>query len=74
MTDWDPIGIQDAPEAGDEYDQYVDSIAKMVISKKPVSELSRRLLEIEVESMGLPGNQDRAWLVAQKLWSLDSSI
>ena len=69
-ADWDPIGVQDAPQARGEYDQYVSSITKMVIAGCPASDLAERLLEIEVNSMGLPGNAVRARAVAEKLLRL----
>jgi hypothetical protein len=73
LTDWDPIGIQDVPQASDEYDQYVNALAKMVIARTPAPELSKRLLEIETQAMGLAGNRDRARAVADKLAKIASS-
>jgi hypothetical protein len=31
LHDWDPIGIQDVPEASDEYDRYVDKAYVMLM-------------------------------------------
>jgi hypothetical protein len=73
LKDWDPVGIQDVPQAGDEYDQYIPPIAKMVIGKASAPELSQRLLEIEIQSMGLAGDRDRARIVAEKLLSIAPS-
>ena len=72
-TDWDPIGIRDVPEAKDEYEPYVTPIANKLIAAISVSELSRFLLEIEIDSLGLNGNRDRARAVAEKLRGIDPS-
>jgi hypothetical protein len=52
LKDWDPVGIQDVPQAGDEYDRYIPPIAKMVIGKASAPEVSQRLLEIEIQIHG----------------------
>jgi hypothetical protein len=30
VSEWDPIGISDQEEAGDEYDSYIPTIIKMI--------------------------------------------
>jgi len=70
MQDWDPIGIRAVPQALDEYDGYARPIAAMLATKISVSDLSKHLLEIEIKSMGLAGNWERALGVAQKLRAL----
>jgi hypothetical protein len=45
----------------------------MVIGKASAPELSQRLLEIEIQSMGLAGDRDRARIVAEKLLSIAPS-
>jgi len=64
---WDPIGIRDVPKARDEYDQYAVPIANMVLAGNSAAALAKHLLAIEIDSMGLKGNQERARLVAEKL-------
>jgi hypothetical protein len=64
---WDPIGVANVATARDEYDAYVAPLAQMMRQRRSAAELSRRLLEIETGTMGLPGDQQRARLVAEKL-------
>jgi hypothetical protein len=70
LNDWDPIGIRDVPTAQDEYDGYVMTIVQMILSGKSLLELCERLLEIEIDAMGLKGDKNRASSVADKLRNL----
>lgn len=70
ILDWDPIGIRDVPQAHDEYDVYAKSIAQLLVAGASVSELSKRLLEIQTKSMGLAENRDRNAAIARKLFDL----
>ena len=70
LNDWDPIGIAGIREAAGEYDRYVADVAQMVVAGRSVSDLSKHLTRIEVESMGLSSNRDRAYSVATKLRSI----
>ena len=70
LADWDPIGIRDVPQARDEYDGYAATIVRMLAGGASRAELSDRLVEMEVDSMGLKGDYERAQVVAAKLWSL----
>ena len=67
---WDPIRVGDVPKVADEYDAYTLPIVRMVADGTSVAELSRYLLEIETDRLGLKGDPDRARLVAAKLLSL----
>jgi len=71
MQDWDPIGVQEIPEAQDEYDNYVPMIYSMLISRKPVNEVLEYLLWLEGEHMGLTVDHQRTQLIAEKLVSLE---
>lgn len=73
-ADWDPIGVRDIAQADDEYDRYVNSVIKMILAKKSAAELSDYLLEVETDAMGLTGDRDRAWSVAEKLLELKDSF
>ena len=70
IADWDPVGIQDVPNARDEYDQYVNSVTNMMGAGNSAAAIAKHLLDIEVNVMGLKGNTERARLVAEKLLSL----
>ena len=51
--DWDPIGINDCPEARDEYDSYVGGICSLLNTGADSQMLGRHLSQIETTSMGL---------------------
>lgn len=51
--DWDPIGINDCPEASDEYDSYVSGICSMLHSGADSHMLKRHFSKIETQWMGL---------------------
>ena len=70
LNDWDPIGVAGIREAADEYDGYVADIAQTVEAGSAVSALSKPLMMIETERMGLSGNKNRAQSVAAKLKSI----
>ena len=73
LQDWDPIGVRNVPQAQDEYDIYANSIATMLATSISISDLSKHLLEIETQSMGLAGNPERALVVAAKLRALPTA-
>ena len=64
---WDPIGVRGNAAAADEYDRYVADVAQMVVAGSSISDLSKHLVRIEIETMGLNGDHDRARSVAGKL-------
>ena len=49
LRDWDPIGIQNIPEAQDEYDGYVSNVFNLLISGKSQKELFEYLWWVETE-------------------------
>jgi hypothetical protein len=53
MQKWDPIGVKDVPEAADEYDMYIDDICCLLKREASDEELSKHLVKIETERMGL---------------------
>ena len=40
MEVWDPIGVQDEPNAQDEYDAYVGDLLELLVSQAPDGKLS----------------------------------
>jgi len=74
LGEWDPIGIRDVPNAGDEYSSYATPIAKMIIARKSTFDLSNYLFRIEIDEMGLNGDKGRARSVAEKLKQLEECI
>jgi hypothetical protein len=54
LHDWDPIGIRDIAEAGDEYDTYADKAHVMLMDERATAEsISSYLYGIAAEHMGL---------------------
>jgi len=57
---WDPIGVNDAPEARDEYTSYALGIAGILRAGASDDEIRAHLASIILESMGLSWvNPDR---------------
>jgi len=53
MSDWDPIGVSDTPEAADEYDSYIGGIYDLLAGGTTDRQLAQYLRRIETERMGL---------------------
>ncbi len=70
LQDWDPIGIGSIPEAQDEYDLYVADICKMLRVGQVSNNVYCYLRWIEVERMGLDGNELRTQQTASRLLAL----
>lgn len=51
---WDPIGVNDAPEARDEYSAYAAGVLDLLRRGADDEEVVRHLRSIESERMGLP--------------------
>ena len=61
LHDWDPIGIQDVPEARDEYDRYADKAYVMLMDETETADMiAAYLYEIATEHMGLGASQQGA--------------
>jgi hypothetical protein len=75
LRDWDPIGINDVPEAQDEYDSYVGGVYRLLASHCSADEMVDHLAKIESQAMEL-GNANREHLtrVANQLLALDVSL
>lgn len=54
LTDWDPIGVSDIPEAQDEYGAYADTVFGMLADQTAsVDAIALYLFKIATEHMGL---------------------
>ncbi|TWC77151.1 hypothetical protein FB593_11813 [Rhizobium sp. SJZ105] len=54
LTEWDPIGVSDIPEAQDEYDAYADTVFGMLANQTAsVDAIAQYLFRIATEHMGL---------------------
>ena len=64
-TEWDPIGVNDIPEARDEYYRYLPTIFKLAMDDADEYKISKYLLEFERSSMGMSGNEVNCKRVAR---------
>jgi hypothetical protein len=53
LNSWDPIGINDEPNARNEYDNYIGSIYDLLVNKAPDAALIDYLYWAAHENMGL---------------------
>jgi hypothetical protein len=75
LRDWDPIGINDVPEAQDEYDSYVGGVYRLLASHCSTQQMVDHLAKIESQTMGLgTGNHEHLMQVANQLLGLDVSL
>jgi len=74
LHDWDPIGVNDVPEAQDEYDSYVADVYRLLASRCSADQMTDHLLRLESEAMGLVPDRKRLRAVANKLIALDVSL
>jgi len=70
LTKWDPVGVNGVAEAEDEYDDYIPRLLSAVRANVDASDVSRMLLEIETQDMGLAPAPERAEAAAQALIKL----
>ncbi len=72
LEDWDPIGVRDVPEAGDEYDGYIGGVYRLLATGAPPQVVAEHLCAVERDSMGFEQAQAAHLLpVAEKLCLLD---
>jgi hypothetical protein len=74
LREWDPIGVNDIPEAQDEYDSYVGQVYALLIRRTPASKILDLLWGIETEHMGLSGNRQHTAQIAERLAALPSEL
>lgn len=67
---WDSIGIQDEPEAYDEYYNYADAITWKVVAGATASEIADYLDHVLVEWMGFEAWPEKSRKIAEKLVAL----
>ena len=74
LTEWDPIGVSQYPEAQDEYDSYVPGVYSLLAG--PVLDrgsLFFHLWQIETERMGLsetPASRQHTYAIVNRLLQL----
>jgi hypothetical protein len=67
LSEWDPIGVADVPQAQDEYDGYISQVYGMLIRREPKYKLADFLWWAETENRRLYGNRRRIDRVAELL-------
>jgi len=67
MSEWDPIGVAEFPEAADEYDNYLGPIASRLSRGTPSADVARYLHVVRTRYMELPENEAEDARVAQRL-------
>ncbi len=65
--EWDPIGVNQYPQAGDEYDSYVPTIVQFLHRHVDRHRLIDHLWSIETVDMGLCGNRGHTESIADRL-------
>jgi hypothetical protein len=60
MEYWDPIGVSNTPEAADEYDAYLGSVAQMLRERAPRSQIEAYLQQTSTDHMGLEDTNESA--------------
>lgn len=70
LHDWDPIGVQEIPEAQDEYDSYVGSVFTLLDRRSSAAEVFEYLCKLETVHMGLTGDRAKTQRVARTLAAL----
>jgi hypothetical protein len=66
MSEWDPIGVNDTPEAADEYDGYIGSVLDLLNAKASSDDVAAYLRKVETERMGLTDAQGDPLLPTQE--------
>jgi hypothetical protein len=70
--EWDPIGVNETPEAYDEYSSYAPGLLRYAMRGDP-EVVADQLGRISSETMGLRvGNRQRDLVIAQKLIDIAS--
>lgn len=62
LSEWDPIGVSNIPEAADEYDTYANIVMSMLLNQDAsVEDIARYLYKVATEQMALsyPGLSER---------------
>ncbi len=52
MSEWDPIGVNDTPEAADEYDSYIGPLLDLLNARAGSDAVAEYLQKVEIERMG----------------------
>jgi hypothetical protein len=75
LSEWDPIGVGDVPEARNEYSSYAGSLARLLREGADVEALQAELSSA-LDHMGLEPSGEREGRVAERIasWYADSMM
>jgi hypothetical protein len=69
---WDPIGVNDTPQALGEYDSYAGGVYSLLLRGASDAEVAQHLRRVETENMGLRGSsKEHLTLVVGALRAID---
>jgi hypothetical protein len=74
LHEWDPIGIQEFPEAQDEYDSYVPDVCHLVLSGASFEDIFAYLWSLETQHMGLRGDRQRTEHFANRVIEIGEEV
>jgi len=69
-SDWDPIGVNNTPEARDEYQSYISEIFTLKVNDAGRDKIAMCLYNFETINMGLGGNIIYCQEIADKILNL----
>ncbi|MES9924910.1 MAG: hypothetical protein ABW152_12500 [Candidatus Thiodiazotropha endolucinida] len=72
--DWDPIGVNDAPEARDEYQSYLPDIFRLAVEGKDARHIASSLIATVEGNIGLSANKERCYRVAEKIVNVKNDL
>jgi hypothetical protein len=68
--EWDPLGVNEIPEARDEYYSYIMGIINLLYKGSSANEIAEYLYEVESDTMGMFGNMSSCLKIANLLKSM----
>ncbi len=73
--DWDPIGVNDTPEAKGEYDSYAGAVFTVALRTRSAMAIAEHLISVEHVSMGFEKHDPRGLLpVAEKILKIVEKV
>ena len=73
-NDWDPIGVNDVPQARDEYQGYLAHIFRLAVEGKSAEHISSSLVATIEGNIGLSADNESCYRVAEKIVDAKNEI
>jgi hypothetical protein len=74
LKEWDPIGVGEIPEASGEYDAYIATIYKLLVTRATRQQLFDYLWWVETEHMGLAGDRRATERFSERLLQIPAEV